>query len=178
MDCLQRLVEYGIESRTRAIWALHLRPAGKEAYLPPRSNAESPYENLIWSSESTHLYTVRNLYHDTHPDMPSSSDKAVYPGTGEGNIEDISVPGFTQRDITVISASDSVGRDDPQNQFLIKGLSKNGKNLSLYVEERRQERIHSRLLSIDIQSGASQIVLEGDGTQGVGWHEAPALPGP
>jgi len=132
------------------------------------------YENLVWSADSAHLFAVQNVYHDTHPAMLTVPEKTIYPGYAKGYVRDISIPAFSQRDIAVISASDASGRDDPQNQFLFHSVSKNGKFLYIYVNELRQF-YHSRLLSINIHTGASQIVLEGDGIQAVGWREIPPL---
>ena len=154
---------YLYDRRTRKRTLLHA--------LPQRR----PAEDLLWSSDSAYLFSIRNDYTDTHPAMLDTTDKTLYPGSGKGYVSDISVPALTRRDITLITTSDSIGRSDPQNQILFHGISQDGKSLYITVEERQQQSEHSSLRSINIENGDSQTILDGQGVLGVGWREVSPL---
>jgi len=132
------------------------------------------YENLLWSPDSRRLFSVRNIYHSTHPPFFSSSDQKDYPGYGKGHVSVIEIPTLAQHEVTVLSATDTIARINPAPQFSTQGLSQDGKSLFVRVNEDHNQYQYAALLAINLQNGASQTVFDGQDVSEVGWREAVA----
>ncbi len=132
------------------------------------------YENLLWSPDSSRLFSVRNIYRSTHPPFFSSNDQKNYPGYGKGYVSIIEIPTLVQREVTAINAIDTVSRINPAPQFAIQGLSRDGKSLFVRVNEQHDGYQYGSFRAVDLGNGTSKTIFDGQDVSGIDWHEEPA----
>ncbi len=142
--------------------------------------AEEAHDVLLWSSDSKRLYGVQNVYNNTHPSFMRNSDTKDYPGYGLGHIYSIEIPTLKRREVAVIQAKDDMARPDPESQFQLKSVSRNGIFLYVYAHELIDDDPNSNYLSarrslyaLNLTDGSQTVLLSAKNASGLDWREVP-----
>jgi hypothetical protein len=152
----------------------------KERTLFHNFRAEEAHDVLLWSSDSKRLYGVQNVYNSTQPSFTRGSDTKDYPGYGLGHIYSIEIPTLKRREVAVIQAKDDMARPDPESQFQLKSVSRNGIFLYVYAHELIDDDPNSNYLSarrslyaLNLTDGSQTVVLSAKNASGLDWREVP-----
>ncbi len=172
-------------TQTQEVFGLYLFEweTGARRLIHALRPEEAP-DTVLWSQNSKTLYSIQNVYNNTHPPFVTGHDPD-YPGSGQGRICALDVATLKQTAVATLSATDAMARPDPESQFAFKGASADGRFLSVLANELRDDgptvgylRVIHTLYSVDPRLHSACPLWTTDKTEGIDWRgTAPALAG-